>query len=89
MCRDFLLPRVKVQCAVAGSGGAGRAAGRRWRSRRGWCGAERGVGGAERGVGGGEAGGQGADGGHGGHRCAAESGHGLGQLAGHLVEENA
>lgn len=35
---------------------------------------------------GGEAGGQGADRGHGGHRCAAEAGHGLRQLAGHLSE---
>lgn len=64
---------------MAGSGGAGRAAGRRRRSHRGGCR-------AEGGVGGGEAGSQGADGGHGGHRCAAETGHGLRQLAGHLED---
>lgn len=33
---------------------------------------------------GGEAGSQGANGGHGSHCCAAETGHGLRQLAGHL-----
>lgn len=74
-----LLPCVKVECAVAGSGWAGRAAGRRRRSHRGGCG-------AEGGVGGGEAGSQGADGGHGGHCCAVETGHGLRQLAGHLAK---
>lgn len=74
-----LLPCVEVERAVAGRGRAGRAAGRRGRSHRGWGGAEGGVGGAE-------AGGQGADGGHGGRRCAAETGHGLGQLTGHLAE---
>ena len=70
------LPCVKVECAVAGSGWAGRAAGRRSH----WGGCR-----AEGRVGGGEAGGQGADGGHGGH-CCAETGHGLRQLAGHLSE---
>lgn len=65
---------------MAGSGWAGRAAGRRRRSHRGGCG-------AEGRVGGGEAGSQGADGGHGGHCCAAETGHGLRQLAGHLATE--
>lgn len=64
---------------MAGSGWAGRAAGRRRRSHRGRCR-------AEGGVGGGEAGSQGADGGHGGHCCAAETGDGLRQLAGHLAE---
>lgn len=64
---------------MAGSGWAGRAAGGRRRSHRGWCR-------AEGRVGGGEAGSQGADGGHGGHCCAAETGDGLRKLAGHLVE---
>lgn len=72
------LPCVKVECAVAGSGWAGRAAGRRRRSHWGGCG-------AEGGVGGGEAGSQGADGGHGCH-CCAETGHSLRQLARHLAE---
>lgn len=72
-----LLPCVKAECAVAGSGRAGRAAGRR--SHRGRCR-------AEGRVGGGEAGSQGADGGHGGRCCAAETGDGLRQLAGHLTE---
>lgn len=72
-----LLPRVEVERAVAGSGRAGRAAGRR---RSHWGG-----GGAEGRVGGAEAGSQGADGGHGGCRCAAETGHGLRQLTGHLA----
>lgn len=63
---------------MAGSGWAGRAAGRGRRSH--WGGS-----GAEGGVGGGEAGGQRADRGHGGH-CCAETGHGLRQLAGHLAE---
>ena len=79
--RGDLLPCVEVERAVAGSGRAGRAAGRRRRSHRGWGGAEGGVGGAE-------AGGQGADRGHGGRRCAAETGHGLRQLTGHLAHRD-
>lgn len=76
-----VLPCVKVECAVAGSGRsgwAGRAAGR-WRSYWGRCR-------AQRGVGGGETGSQGAGRGHGSHCCATEAGHGLRQLAGHLIE---
>lgn len=76
-----LSPRAQIECALTGSGRAGRAAGRRRRSHRGRCGRAEGL------VGGGEAGGQRAGRGHGGHRCAAETGDSLRQLAGHLHQE--
>lgn len=81
-----VLPRVKVQCAVAGGGWGGRAGRAAWRSHWGGCRTERLVSRAERRVSRGEAGSQGAGGGHGCHCCAAETGHGLRQLVRHLAE---